>query len=296
VKHAMTLVTVMAGAALAAGCASTPKTIPQLEQARADVQQLAQSPLAQQAASRELASARTSLDQAESALTNGKDQSDVVHYAYLASRAAETGEARIAEAEAKQKVAQAQADRNRVLLEARTREARQATQEARVAQASAEAQAEQTRAAREQVDDLHQQLQDLQAKQTNRGMVLTLSDVLFDTGKATLKPGASLALNRIARFMKDNDGTRVIVEGYTDSRGPAEYNQELSQQRAQAVAVALESRGVDPSRVEPIGRGESFPVASNDTAAGQQQNRRVEIVFSDNSGRFADAESNRSQR
>jgi len=118
-------------------------------------------------------------------------------------------------------------------------------------------------------------------------MVLTLGDVLFDTAKSTLKPGADAMIERVAAFLKQNDGTKVIVEGHTDSRGSDEYNQELSQQRAQAVAAALASRGIDPSRVEAVGRGKALPVASNDTAAGQQQNRRVELIFSDASGRFA---------
>src|SRR5262249_59095514 len=129
-------------------------------------------------------------------------------------------------------------------------------------------------------------LADLQAKQTDRGMVLTLGDVLFDTAAATLKPGAASTLDRVAAFMKQNDGTKVIVEGHTDSRGSAEYNQQLSERRAQSVADALAFRGVDRNRVEPVGRGKELPVASNDNAAGQQQNRRVELIFSDASVRF----------
>ena len=87
--------------------------------------------------------------------------------------------------------------------------------------------------------------------------------------------------------MKKNDGTKVMIEGHTDSRGSDEYNEELSQRRAQAVEDALAFRGVDRDRVEAVGKGEGFPVASNDTRAGRQQNRRVEIVFSDQAGRFA---------
>ena len=167
---------------------------------------------------------------------------------------------------AKEQVAKGEAERNRVLLEART-------QQADVATATAK--------------DAQRELAELQAKQTDRGMVVTLSDVLFDTGAATLKPGADLALGRVADFMQQNPNTKLIVEGHTDSVGSDTYNEGLSQRRADAVRAALISRGIQSDRVETVGRGEGFPVASNDTQEGRQQNRRVEIIFSDESGTFA---------
>lgn len=299
-KVSKALATALIGGSLIAACASAPKTVPELEQARVDVQTLQQDPLAQQAASQELSNARSSLDAADTALKN-HDQKQVLHYAYLASQQAKTGEERIAEQRAKHEAAQGEADRNRVLLEARTHEAEEATAEARAqtqqaqsATAEARTQTQQAEAAKQEAlaakaetEDMQRQLADLQAKQTERGMVLTLSDVLFDTGKATLKPGAESALDRVAQFMQKNDGTKVIIEGHTDSQGSETYNQELSQRRAQAVSDALASRGVDRGRVGALGRGEALPVASNDTSAGRQQNRRVEIIFSDESGRFA---------
>lgn len=278
---------------LAAGCASTPKRVAQLDQAHSDVERLANEPLVQQAASEELSNARKSLEEADIALKKGKRE-DVLHYSYLASQQAQTGEERVNEARAKQEVAKGEADRNRVLLEARTHEAEAATasaqQQAQIAQAQAreaQAQAKDAEAARQEAEVAQRQLAELQAKKTDRGMVLTLGDVLFDTGAATLKPGATSMIERIAAFLKDNDGTKVIVEGHTDSRGSEDYNQQLSERRAQAVADALAFRGIDRSRVEAVGRGKALPVASNDTAAGQQQNRRVELIFSDASGRFA---------
>ena len=132
-----------------------------------------------------------------------------------------------------------------------------------------------------------QQLAALQAEQTKRGMVMTLSDVLFDTGAATLKPGADLALNRLGEFMRQNPEMKVIVEGHTDSRGSDSFNQELSQRRGRSVSDALANRGITGDRVEVIGRGEAYPVASNDTSEGRQQNRRVEVIFSDTKGQFA---------
>ncbi len=120
-------------------------------------------------------------------------------------------------------------------------------------------------------------------------MVLTLGDVLFDTGQATLKPGATSILDRVAAFLNDNPMVNVRIEGHTDSTGSPDFNQVLSQNRAAAAATALQTRGVPPSRITAVGKGQEFPVASNTTSGGRQQNRRVELVFSDNSGQFARA-------
>jgi len=112
-------------------------------------------------------------------------------------------------------------------------------------------------------------------------------NVLFDTNESTLKPGAAARLDRIASFLQANPRTHLIIEGYTDTTGTAAYNEHLSERRAQAVAEQLETRGVAPDRVQTVGRGQEYPVATNATPAGRQQNRRVEIIFSDTGGRFA---------
>jgi outer membrane protein OmpA-like peptidoglycan-associated protein len=275
------VVLALAASAWVAGCASTPKQIDQLDQARAEVETLSQDPLAAEVASVELRSARDSLNRADAALKEGEPREEVVHLAYVAQRYAEIGKAHIEEAQARQKVAQGEAERNRVLLDARTREADAAKQKAEAAEAVAEGQQQELQA-------LQKELTDLQAQQTERGMVLTLGDVLFDTGAATLKPGADLVIGRLGDFLGEHPETRVIIEGHADSRGSETFNQELSSRRAQAVADALIARGVPSNRFEILGRGESFPVASNESAAGRQQNRRVEIVFSDEKGRFAE--------
>lgn len=274
-------------AVILAACASAPSKNDQLDQARAQVQTLSQDPLAAQAASRELNAARGELQQAESALEKKRPPEEVTHLAYLATRHAEIGQARIAEARARERVAQGEADRNRVLLEARTREAEAAKSQAQSNAMAAEAARQEALAARADAETAAQQLAALQAQQTRRGMVMTMGDVLFDTGKATLKPGADLTLNRLGDFLQQNPDTRIIVEGHTDSRGSDEYNQRLSQERSQSVANALASRGVTADRVQVVGRGEGYPVASNDDVAGRQQNRRVEIIFSDPKGQFA---------
>jgi outer membrane protein OmpA-like peptidoglycan-associated protein len=277
---------------LLGACASSPEQVAEVDRARAAVRMLAENPLAQEAASRELASARDSLANAEMALEDREDES-IEHYSYLASQQAKTGLARVGEARAREEVARGEAERNRVLLEARTREAARATaqaeQQARLAEGRA-VEAESARAEAEQAlqeaERTRQQLEELEAKQTERGMVLTLGDVLFDTAAASIKPGAMDVLDRVATFMRDHEEMQVIVEGHTDSRGSEEFNQQLSMQRAQSVAQALGSRGVDADRIRTVGRGEAVPVASNDTAAGQQLNRRVELVFSDPEGQF----------
>src|SRR6185312_10788975 len=243
-KNVLILATV---AGLLGGCASMPQTNAQLEEARTQVQALAGEPLAQQAASHDLDAARASLNQADAALAQHKPPEVIDHLAYLARRHADAGQARVDEARARQEVAKAQDERNRILLESRTREAQNAQANAQVAQSQAQAAQQQAQAAQQQLQSTQQQLQDLQAKQTERGMVLTLGDVLFDTNKATLKPGADQRIDRLATFLQKNPNERLIIEGYTDSTGSEEYNEELSQRRAQAVADALAAHGIPAS-------------------------------------------------
>jgi len=126
---------------------------------------------------------------------------------------------------------------------------------------------------------LEKELADLNAKKTDRGSVITLSDVLFDTNKATLKPGAVPAIDRLTTFLKDAPDRGIQIEGHTDNVGADEYNQDLSQRRAEAVRQALVSRGIASDRISATGKGESLPIASNDSAGGRQQNRRVEIII-----------------
>jgi outer membrane protein OmpA-like peptidoglycan-associated protein len=271
-------------AVLLLACASAPQRNESVEEARSEVQKLSQESLAQQAASTDIEAARNNLQQADMALQQRKSPEEVNHLAYLALRHAQAGQARVEAARARQEVAQAEQERNRIVLQTRERETQQARSEAETAKGAAQS-------AQSQLANARQELQDLQAKQTDRGMIVTLSDVLFDSGRATLKPGADRALDRLAQFLKANPRTRVIVEGHTDSVGSEAYNQELSQRRAQAVTEALSARGVPAEQYQARGLGKEYPVASNETPAGRQQNRRVEIVFSDESGRFAEGPS-----
>jgi outer membrane protein OmpA-like peptidoglycan-associated protein len=121
---------------------------------------------------------------------------------------------------------------------------------------------------------------DLQGSPTARGIVLTLDEVSFDSGRSQLKPDAQRSLDQIAAFLNEHAERRVQVEAFTDSRGTNDYNIELSQSRADAVAMAMIQRGIDAERVRAMGYGAAFPVAANDNDGGRQLNRRVEIIVS----------------
>ncbi len=134
-------------------------------------------------------------------------------------------------------------EREAILLQARSRETDIAKAQADQSAAQADSARAQADTAKAQLAETQQKLADLQAKQTDRGMVLTLGDVLFDTGQATLKPGATTILDRVARFMAENPQTNVRIEGHTDSTGTSDFNEALSQHRAEAAAETLETRG-----------------------------------------------------
>jgi outer membrane protein OmpA-like peptidoglycan-associated protein len=120
----------------------------------------------------------------------------------------------------------------------------------------------------------------LQTRDTARGLIVNMSDVLFDTGKFTLRPLAREKLAKVAGIVSGHPGLRLDVEGYTDSVGGDDYNQQLSEQRGQSVREYLTNQGMAGSSVSSKGFGKNQPVASNDTADGRQQNRRVELVIS----------------
>ena len=132
-----------------------------------------------------------------------------------------------------------------------------------------------------QADALAAQLAELQAKQTERGIVITFGDVLFNTDQAVLTEGGQRTLRKLADVLNQNPDRSVMVEGFTDSTGSSAHNLELSQRRAEAVRSALMAMGIEGTRVATRGYGEAYPVAGNDSAGNRQLNRRVEIVLSD---------------
>ena len=118
------------------------------------------------------------------------------------------------------------------------------------------------------------------AKPTDHGLMLALDDVLFMSGRADLKPGALGNLNKLVNFLGKYLDRTVVIHGYTDSLGTGEYNQRLSERRANSVKAYLASQGIDSARLSASGMGQSAPVAGNDSGAGRQQNRRVEVIIS----------------
>jgi outer membrane protein OmpA-like peptidoglycan-associated protein len=135
--------------------------------------------------------------------------------------------------------------------------------------------------AAEQAQTLRQQLENLQLRQTESGVVVTLGDVLFETGQAELRSDSQTSLVEVVDLLQSEPGKSIRIEGHTDSVGDAATNLQLSEQRANSVLAALESLGVDPARITVVGMGEDFPIASNDTEEGRSKNRRVDVILLD---------------
>ncbi len=291
----------LAGITVLAACASTPMKNTKLDEARSVYQRAAADTQVARSAPLELQSAQQALQRGDAALRAGQDKVDVEHYAYLARQRTEAAMQTAKLAQSEQAITEARAQRDRILIDARAREADQqradaekarseaesarkiADQRAAAAEAArqqAEAARQQATAAQAQAAKLEAQLAEMKARKTDRGMVLTLGDVLFDTGRAELKPGAMRTIDQLATFMRENPERTVAIEGYTDSIGSDSFNQTLSERRAESVRSALILRGIDMRRISARGFGEASPVATNDTAAGRQQNRRVEVVIS----------------
>jgi outer membrane protein OmpA-like peptidoglycan-associated protein len=198
--------------------------------------------------------------------------------------AAEEAKAR-AEADAQRQAAMLQEQQAR---EAAAQSAQQAAQSAQQAQdAQAQAQAAQQAAAQSERDKqelrarlLQQFNRILETRDTVRGLVVNIGDVLFDTGKYTLRSPAREALAKLSGIVQAYPGLKLQVEGHTDSTGSAAFNQKLSEQRAATVRDYLVQQGVDLHSVTAAGLGEAMPIADNGTAAGRQKNRRVEIIVS----------------
>ena len=188
-------------------------------------------------------------------------------------------------ADAARLAADNQAQQARALADQAARD-KAAAEAARAAAESARAAAEAnaTKAEHEKAelrDQLRQQLnQILETRESARGLIVNLSDVLFDTGSANLKPGTREKLAKVAGILLSHRGLKLQVEGHTDSVGSADYNQRLSENRASSVRAYLVEQGIAPNAIGTAGFGETMPVASNDTPAGRQQNRRVELVVS----------------
>lgn len=262
-----------------AGCAA--KKNMALEQARMAYLQAQQNPAITTNAAVVLHEAEAALRRAEQTWENTKDEKEVTHLAYLAEKRVD-----VAQSAAEQKTAEAEAqrlndEREKVVIEARTREAERAGQ-------AAQARAREAQEATARAKRLEQELAELKAKQTERGLVLTLGDVLFEYDKADLKAGALRNLYQLVTFLRENPNRNLLIEGHTDSIGSDSYNLDLSQRRSEAVQTFLLQNGISAERIIARGYGEAYPIASNNTEAGRQQNRRVEVVILNEGERAAD--------
>ncbi|MGD0492916.1 MAG: OmpA family protein [Steroidobacteraceae bacterium] len=272
------------GAALGiAACASVPTPNPQLVAARAEVHTAQANPNVAKYAAVDIEAAQKQLDLAEAAAMH-HDDAAIAQPAYLATQLARLAQARGAAKADDARVAAGRGERDKIQLDARTREVGTATLATNAALEQRDQATEQRDQATEQAARLQAEVDQLKATPTPRGLVLTLGDVLFDTGRSQLNPGAARKLDQLAQFLTDQPQRRVQIDGFTDSVGSESYNQNLSQQRADAVKSSLISRGIDSSRIESQGYGKSFPVADNADSGGRQLNRRVEVVIGDDKG------------
>ena len=244
-----------------------------LDRAQSSLMQAQRDPLVVQYASAQLSEAQATMTQAERVWNSDGDREETSHLAYLTEQ-----RAAIALAVAQQKAAEGEAQRlhaqrENIRLGARTREVESA-------RAQAEAATDQAAAATARARALEQELAALKAENTERGMIMTLQEgVLFEYNKAELKSGAMRNFQPLLTFLRQHPDRSLLIEGYTDSTGTDSYNLDLSQRRAEAVRGFLVSNGVSADRVMARGYGESYPVTTNNTEAGRQQNRRVEVVI-----------------
>ena len=294
-------------AALLAACGSVPNNTSLLEQTRSDYVMAQNNPNVATYAALELKQAGDALNQANALANDNASAEKIDKLAYLAKQkialTQEVAKQKAAEAD----VASSSKERDQVRLDQRTNEANAAnlsadkakqaalmaqtnaaqaqvqTEIARVDAANAQRQAQEAQARAAQ---LEAQLADLAAKKTERGIVITLGDVLFGTDLARLNADGIRTAQKLANVLQQNPQRKVLVEGFADSTGAAAHNQELSERRANAVRGALQDLGVAPERIAVRGYGETYPVAANDTAQNRQLNRRVEIILSDDSGKL----------
>jgi outer membrane protein OmpA-like peptidoglycan-associated protein len=247
-----------------AACASAPQPNVALENARSAVRSAEADPNVATYAALDMHTARKELDAAEAAAA-ARDEKGIDQPAYLAAQTAHLAQLKASAKANDARVAAGKADRDQIQLSARTKEV-----------ATADAARDQ---ANQQAAAIQAELDALKAKPTDRGLVLTLGDVLFDTGKADLNPGASRNLDQLVVFLTDHPERRVEIDGYTDNVGTDSFNLSLSERRADTVRNVLVNRGIDSSRIVTRGYGKDFGVASNLDSGGRQLNRRVEIVI-----------------
>lgn len=247
------------------GCASQ-RSESALDDATVAFQKVKDDSAVLRSAPRDVIRAGESLGRAERLAGYIGTGSDVRHYAYLSQRYSEIAAEHAKLAVNQERLTKLDLERQRLQL---------ALREAKLA------------SVQQQGKFVEAQIAALASEQTDRGLVMTLGDVLFDTGQAELKSSASRTVLKLVQFLQLNPRRVVRIEGYTDSTGTPEDNLKLSRDRAQSVADMLVDLGIDEKRIEVEGYGDQYPVEANASERGRAQNRRVEIVFSDDKGKLA---------
>ncbi len=240
--------------AFISGCATIPN--PDLENAQRVFDEVNADPLVAAKAPVPQVEAAESLAKLKAMVDEGEDEEDIQRVAYETVLKTKIAREKANTAIAREAITKTEIERKQVQLDARTSEA----------------------------DKLARQLAELQAKPTERGMVVTMGNVLFEYDKANINPGGMRVISKLASFLEKNPKRNIRIEGHTDSKGSDAYNQNLSERRAEAVERALQYEGISRERMTSMGYGEAYPVATNATSSGRQQNRRVEIIISDVGG------------
>lgn len=301
IRNARTLIAIAVASVVLVACSATPTKPEAANNARIKLTQLQSN---QQLASQAPVAIKEAEDAVRAAEIPQADRDKSAHLIYIAERKVDTAQAL---AESRLLVVQRatlskeresarldsrtqEADRARSKAEAARMETLAAQQEAESARSNAESARMNTLAAQQEAAkaqqetaDLQRQIAELNAKSTERGLVVTLGDVLFDTDRAELKSGAATNLAKLATFLNQYEDRSVLIEGHTDSVGNEDYNLGLSQRRADSVKVWLMNQGVNSGRIVTAGKGETSPVAGNDSASGRQLNRRVEVIIENTS-------------
>ena len=273
-------------AAVLVACNTTPSRNSILEHARNHLETAQRDPQVASLAAQELGQASDSIRRAEKAKSDGASEDEVDHLSYIGDQRVTIAQEAAASRAAQAKTSSASAARVEMRLAARTQEAESAQSQLATSEQTNAMQSGQLAEAQSSVQrgnvrigDLEQQLVDLGAKKTDRGMVVTLGGVLFYTGQARLLPSARHDMIQLANILRSHPERQAMIEGNTDNVGLANDNLSLSQRRADAVSHALVKLGVDAGQLQTSANGSDKPVAGNETAAGRQMNRRVEVIF-----------------
>ncbi len=284
-KLSMIRLTPILGVLLLAACASAPKgPPPEILRLDNELSRLRADPRIAPNAVDELSRAQSAVD-VMSSQGRRLDEPMFRHGIYLADRLVQTAESAGLARYAEQRGKELGVERDRLLVDSRTREADNARRVAEAALSTASAErrnADLARAdadaARNELEAMRTELTELQTKQTERGLVVTLGDVLFEVDRAAIKPGATRALDQLSNALRNDPNASITIEGHTDSTGSRDYNMDLSTRRVDSVRAYLVTHGVEPGKITARGLGPDYPVASNATDAGRQQNRRVEVI------------------